>query len=44
MTSFRPIMCRVIDAFVDGLAMADMGFERGKQPRRGGRATIRAIS
>lgn len=30
MTSFRPIMCRVIDVFVDGLAMADMGFERAE--------------
>jgi transposase len=35
--------CRVIDAFVDGLAMAELDFERAEAAETGRLATIRAI-
>jgi transposase len=36
-------MCRVIEAFVERLDMAKLGFVRPNRPRRGVPATIRAI-
>jgi transposase len=36
-------VCRVIDAFVDGLAMAELGFERAEAAETGRPGYIRAI-
>jgi len=36
-------VCRVIDAFVDGLKMVDLGFERAEAAQTVGLVMIRAI-
>lgn len=36
-------VCRVIDAFVDGLAMSELGFERADAAETAVLVTIRAI-